>query len=312
MLSDTDTNTLKQPMTLTKPAADYLKKLALYSAIATSAAIAIALAPGPLKLVPQLILGALFVHGLELQHEMVHQRHFGKRWGDALGFLLGLPMWIEFTEYRLTHSHHHRAVGTPEDDEEAPAYDSGRLTALCSFVLDLALLGHYWRILRKAIWGVIGNTDALRQAMGNSGKTAPQRAIQLIMRGYRVLVLVLLGAVALSVIEHTDVLIQLWLVPVLLAGPIHVLVELPEHWGCRTTSTDIMVNTRTIVPSRFADWFTNGNCWHVEHHCKPAMPMADLPALHTTLHPQIQCLNVGYIGFYQEFFKALFQRRQVA
>ena len=292
-------------MTLTKPAADYLKKLALYSAIAITAMVAIVLTPWPLKLLPQVILGAMFVHGLELQHEMVHQRHFGKRWGDAVGFLLGLPMFIEFTEYRLTHSHHHRAVGTPEDDEEAPSYASGQLQALWSFILDLLLLDHYWSMLRNATWGVIGNTDAIRHAMGNSGRTAPPMAIQLIMRGYRVMVLVLLGAIALSVIEHTDVFIQLWLIPLLFAGPIHCLVELPEHWGCSTTSTDIMVNTRTIAPSRFADWFTNGNCWHVEHHYKPAMPMADLPALHTTIHPQMKYFNVGYIAFYQEFFMAL-------
>ncbi|MEO1298588.1 MAG: fatty acid desaturase, partial [Cyanobacteria bacterium J06636_16] len=197
-------------MTLTKPVADYLKKLALYGAIATSAAIVIVIAPWPLKLLPQLILGAMFVHGLELQHEMVHQRYFGKRWGDAIGFLLGLPMFIEFTEYRFTHSHHHRAVGTP-DDEEAPSYESGQLKALGSFVLDLSLLGHYQSILQNAIWGVMGNTEAIRHAMGNSGKTAPPMAMQLIMRGYRVMVLVLLGAIALAVIEHTDVFIQLWL-----------------------------------------------------------------------------------------------------
>ena len=309
MLSNTDTYTLKLQMTFTKPAADYLKKLALFSAIATTAAIVIMLTPWPLKLLPQLILGAMLVHGLELQHEMVHQRHLGKRWGDAIGFLLGLPMFIEFTEYRLTHSHHHRAVGTPDDDEAAPSYASGELQALGSFILDLLLVDHYGSILRNTIWAVRGNTEAIRLAMGTTGKTAPKMAIQLIMRGYRVMMMVLLGAIALSVMAHTDVFIQLWLVPLLFAGPIHALVELPEHWGCSTTSTDIMVNTRTIVPSRLANWFTNGNCWHIEHHYKPAMPMAELPALHTTLQPQIKYLNVGYIAFYQEFFMTLLRQQ---
>lgn len=303
---------LEVHMTLTKPAAEYVKKLALYGAIATSATMAIVIAPWPLKFLPQLILGAMFVHGLELQHEMMHQRHFGKRWGDAIGFLLGLPMFIEFTEYRLSHSHHHRAVGTPEDDEEAPAYSLVPRQAVGSFCLDLLLLDHYWSILQNAGWAAIGNTEAIRQEMGNSGKHAPKLAIQRITRGYRVMLLVLLVAIALSGVAHTDIFIQLWLVPLLFAGPIHALVELPEHWGCSTTSTDIMVNTRTIVPSRFADWYTNGNCWHVEHHCKPAMPMADLPVLHTTLQPQMQCLSRGYLAFYQEFFTALLQRRQLA
>ena len=299
-------------MTLTKPAADYLKKLALYSTIVISAAVAILLTPWPLKLLPQLILGAMFVHGIELQHEMVHQRHFGKLWGDLIGFVLGLPMLVEFTEYRLTHSHHHRVVGTPEDDEQAPAYESGQLMALLSFALDLVMLGHYWEILQNAFWGMMGNTTAIRHAMGHTGKVAPAAAMRLITRGYRVIVLAVLGAIALSFALHTNWFVQLWLIPLLFAGPIHVLVELPEHWGCSTTSTDIMINTRTIVPSPFADWFTNGNCWHVEHHCKPAMPMAGLPTLHTTLQPQIKCLNLGYKDFYQEFLTTLLQSQQVA
>ncbi|MEM9007345.1 MAG: fatty acid desaturase [Cyanobacteria bacterium P01_F01_bin.86] len=295
-------------MTLTKLAADYLKKLVLYGAIAITAMMAIMLVPWPLKLLPQLILGAMFVHGLELQHEMVHQRHFGKRWGDAIGFLLGLPMFVEFTEYRLTHSHHHRAVGTSEDDEAPPTYESGELHALGSFILDLLLVDHYRSILQNAIGSVLGNTQTIRHGIGSSGKTAPPMTIHLIMRGYQVMVLVLLGAIAFSVVVQTDMFLQLWLIPFLFAGPIHALVELPEHWGCSTISTDIMVNTRTIVPNQFADWFTNGNCWHVEHHYKPAMPMADLPTLHRTLQPQIQCLNIGYITFYQEFFRTLLRR----
>jgi len=296
-------------MTLSKPAADYLKKLALYGTLITASATCTLIAPWPLKLLPQFILGAMFAHGVELEHEMIHQRHFNKPWGDAIGFLLGLPMLVEFTHYRITHSYHHRAVGTP-DDEESFSYDFGQLGAPLSFALHLSMVSHYSHVLKNFGHAVLEDTAAICRRMGNAGKTVPPAALQLITRGYRVMVLVVLGAVALSFALHTTMVVQLWLIPLLFANPIHALVELPEHWGCHTASTDMMVNTRTIRPSRFADWFTNGNCWHVEHHYKPAIPMADLPQLHDQIAPNIQFLTGGYGQFYREFFTALFQPRQ--
>jgi len=295
-------------MTLSKPAVDYLKKLALYGAIAAVAIVTILIAPWPWKIGPQLVLGAMFAHGVELEHEMIHQRHFGRRWGDAIGFLLGLPMFVEFTRYRITHSYHHRAVGTP-DDEESFSYNFGQLGAPLSLALHLSMANHYGTVLQNIGYALVGNQSAMRRRMGNSGKTTPQAAIRLIMRGYRVMGLFVMGAIALSVIFHTTLFLQLWLLPLAFASPIHALVELPEHWGCYTESPDMMINTRTILPSRFADWFTNGNCWHVEHHYKPATPMADLPAMHAAIAPQIKFLNYGYGEFYREFLVTLWQSR---
>ena len=291
-------------MTLSKPAADYLQKLALYGAIAAASVTAILLLPWPLKLLPQAVLGAMFAHGVELEHEMIHQRHFGKRWGEAIGFLLGLPLLVEFTRYRISHSYHHRAVGTPHD-EESFSYDFGRLGAPLSFALHLTMLSHYRSVAHNISAAVRGDTAALRRRLGQAGKTAPPAAIAHIVRGYRVMGALVVGAIALSLLLQTSLWVELWLVPLVFAGPIHALIELPEHWGCVTDSPDMMVNTRTILPSRFADWFTNGNCWHVEHHYKPAMPMADLPQLHAAIAPQIKYLNYGYGEFYRGFFAAL-------
>lgn len=298
-------------MTLAKPAANYLQKLALYGTITALSIISILLAPWPLKLLPQLFLGAMFAHGVELEHEMIHQRHFGKRWGDAIGFLLGLPMFVEFTRYRITHSYHHRAVGTP-DDEESFSYNFGQLGAPLSFALHLSMVNHYGNVLKNVAYAWLGNTAAIRHNMGSAGKKAPPQALQYISRGYRVMGLVIVGAIALSLALDATLFLQIWLIPLLFASPIHALVELPEHWGCNTASTDMMVNTRTIVPSRFADWFTNGNCWHVEHHYKPSMPMNDLPKLHDQIVPKIKFLNLGYKEFYQMFLVAFFEKPQAA
>ncbi|MEM9770773.1 MAG: fatty acid desaturase [Cyanobacteria bacterium P01_D01_bin.73] len=298
-------------MTLTKPAADFLKKLGLYWGIGTAAVVATLLLPWHLKLIPQFVLGAMFAHGVELEHEMIHQRHFGKRWGDGIGFLLGLPMLVEFSRYRVTHCYHHRAVGTP-DDEESFSYDFGQLGAPVSFLLHLSMVSHYIGVVKNMAYALVGNRDRIRERMGNAGKTAARSAVRQIMRGYCVMAGLLVGAIALSIVLKSGLLIQLWLIPLIFANPIHALVELPEHWGCDTTSTDMMVNTRTITPSAFAYWFTNGNCWHVEHHYRPALPMADLPELHGEIAPQIQFSNHGYGEFYLQFFAALFKSQKLA
>ncbi|WP_448596376.1 fatty acid desaturase [Thermoleptolyngbya sp.] len=291
-------------MTLSVSTASFLKKLAIYGAIAAVTISCILLFPQPFKLPFQFVLGVMFAHGVELSHEMIHQKHFGRRWGGAIGFLLGLPLGVEFTRYSITHSYHHRAVGTP-DDEESFSYDFGRLGAPLSFLLHLSMLSHYCTVAHGLLNSLLGNEAAIRDRMGPAGKTAPHRAIARVMRGYRIMALLLFAVVLLSLALRTTAFIHLWLIPLLFAGPVHALIELPEHWGCQRDTTDMMVNTRTILPSRFADWLTNGNCWHVEHHYKPSLPMADLPKLHEAIAPQIKYLNLGYGEFYREFFIAL-------
>ncbi|MFQ3629601.1 MAG: fatty acid desaturase, partial [Cyanobacteriota bacterium] len=125
-------------MILSVSTASFLKKLAIYGVIAAITIPCILLFPFPFKLPFQFVLGVMFAHGVELSHEMIHQKHFGRRWGGAIGFLLGLPMGVEFTRYSITHSYHHRAVGTP-DDEESFSYDFGKLGAPLSFLLHLSM-----------------------------------------------------------------------------------------------------------------------------------------------------------------------------
>lgn len=293
-------------MTLSVSTASFLKKLAIYGAIAAVTIPCILLFPFPFRLLFQFVLGVMFAHGVELSHEMIHQKHFGRQWGGAIGFLLGLPMGVEFTRYSLTHSYHHRAVGTPED-EESFSYDFGKLSAPLSFLLHLSMLSHYCTVARSLLNSLLGHEAAIRISMGPAGTTAPRWAIANVMRGYRVMALLLFGIGLITAVLQTPVFVHLWLVPLLFAGPVHALIELPEHWGCQRDTTDMMVNTRTILPSRFADWLTNGNCWHVEHHYKPALPMADLPRLHEAIAPQIKYLNLGYGEFYREFFTELWR-----
>jgi fatty acid desaturase len=284
----------------------FVQKLGLYVGLMVGFSAMILAVPWGLKPLPAALLGAMFAHGVELAHELIHQKHFDGNWQRGLGWLLGLPMLVEFSRYTVTHSHHHRRVGTAED-QESFGYDFEQLNQPLGFALHLSMLRHYQTALQNIGWALSGQSSQLQQELGQAGKTLPAKALGRIVHGYCGFGVALLAVVGLSLGLQTTVGLQLWLLPLIFAGPIHALVELPEHWGCTLNTPDCLHNTRTIVPSPFTQWFTNGNCWHVEHHHNPGVPIGQLGALHPQLHPQIRFLNQGYSSFYREFWQSLWR-----
>lgn len=298
-------------MKTAQSAQNFYQKLLLYVALVLAFGALTVLLPWPAKLLPQLFLGAMFAHGIELEHELIHQKHFGGGWRRWVGTALGLLMLVDFTRYRVTHSHHHRALGTT-DDEESFAYDFEQLATPAGLALHLSMVGHYRAVFQRIGMAVRGDRTALQTDMGKAGRSLTAARLAEIHQGYWLFAAAIALAVTLSLLFHSTLALQLWAIPLIFASPIHALVELPEHWGCQTDVTDTFVNTRTILPSALMGWFTNGNCWHVEHHAKPAMAMQALPQLHSTHAAQIKYLNYGYGEFYRQFWAALWRQRAAA
>jgi len=253
----------------------------------------------------QFLLGVMFAHAVELSHEMIHQNHFGKFLGDCIGFILDLPMLVNYNRYFVAHSFHHRAVGTPSD-KESFSYNTSQLGAPATFILYISMYDHFVDVVRSIYFALVGNNTFLIDRMGEAGSTAPEKVIKKIRLSYILMFSVCFVAFCLSALLKNTIAVEIWLIPLLFAAPVHALIELPEHWNCDSGSSDIIKNSRTIIPSAFSEWLTNGNCWHVEHHLKPAMPMNELPNLHTSISSQIIYLNTGYLNFYSQFFNKLF------
>ncbi|WP_265333407.1 fatty acid desaturase [Burkholderia cenocepacia] len=71
-----------------------------------------------LKIVGILLIGAMYAHGVELQHQALHYQGFrSKRLNMVFGVLLGMPMLVSFHAYQDSHLRHHRLLGTPENKE---------------------------------------------------------------------------------------------------------------------------------------------------------------------------------------------------
>lgn len=252
--------------------------------VATSASVTILL---------QLLLGAAFAHGVELQHQALHQSGFrSRRINRLVGMMLGLPMLVSYSSYQDSHLFHHKALGKPEDAEFFEYGDKTERQFL-AVIKHFFLINHFCDFLKNVI-------DSLNGRQFKT-KLIPQNADRI-----RIEYLLMAAAVASVFFVNSELLVKCWIIPLFLfAAPIHALIELPEHYACNKDSIDVFANTRSIKTHRFASWFTNGNNYHVEHHWIASLPVEQLASVHPKIEPQIQHLSSSYFSFYRRFFSTL-------
>lgn len=272
----------------------FLSRVLLYAALAAGCIAAILLTRGVVSFLFMALLGLLYAHAVELQHQALHNTGFpNKVWNRATGFLLGLPMLVSFSDYQHSHLRHHRLLGT-SDDREFFNYGYDRLTSLKPLLRHLLMAGHYRDVTR-----FIGGSLLGRLKPDMKRETAVK-----IRTEYQLMALAIAAAVALSIAFRTTLFVEVWLVPLLFAIPAHALIELPEHWSRDHGSLDVRNNTRTIGASLLAYWYTNGNNYHIEHHWLPSVPNDRLPHLHRRIQGEIEIDS--YPSFYKRFFLELY------
>ncbi|MCF3178965.1 fatty acid desaturase [Streptomyces polychromogenes] len=239
------------------------------------------------------LLGILYTHMVELQHQCLHHSAFLKVGRHrAVGAVLGLPMFVSYSHYRIRHLQHHRYLGTDQDTEFF-GFDTRQpmtLRVLLRGMFDYQRLGtvaaesyRSWRGTWSYEYGQV--SERIRR---NS------------MLEYRLMALLFLAAVAASVAGYGTLVLELWVLPLLLvATPMHFLVELPEHINCENDTTDVLRNTRSISGSRFSTWLTNGNNLHVEHHAAMTVPINRLRERHDEVKEFAKFVDHSYWSFYR-------------
>jgi fatty acid desaturase len=232
--------------------------------------------------------GLMFAHLLELQHQCLHNTATGWRtWDRIIGVLLGLPMLVSFSDRRKHHLHHHRYLGTPQD-QEFFSYDYGTLHSWRGLTIHFLMVGHYAYVIKKVRQALCDRSDLEEEMLSSQARIE-----------YALISLWVIGQLLAAVLGYV-IVVRLCVLPLVVAIPCHVLIELPEHWGCQRTR-DVMANTRTIRASKIAVWFTNGNNYHVEHHLCAGMPNDSLPDIHAVIRENIAYRNTSYWQFYWEF-----------
>ncbi|MEW9513662.1 fatty acid desaturase family protein [Streptomyces bacillaris] len=244
------------------------------------------------------LLGLMYAHAIELQHEALHGIGLRSSRANTLaGVLLGIPMLISFAAYRSSHMRHHRRLGTPDNREFFDYGDqygeesSSPVRSAFLWVYRFSMTGHYAQFL----------VVCAKLAVGRRLPDERPSAMRGIRRDHALLAGVLAATVTASLLTGSLLAVWLWLLPLAVANPVHALIELPEHYRCRTDTTDVLGNTRSITSSKLMAWFTNGNNFHVEHHLMPSLPISQLSELHTALMGR----HHFYHRTYRDFFRWL-------
>lgn len=253
------------------------------------------------RLVGVILIGLMFAHTAELQHETLHNIGFrSQRANTIAGTVLGIPMLVSFAAYRSAHLRHHRYLGTPLNREffdygdQYGALAKSRFGAALSWLVRMSMLYHY-RLF------VVNTWQALRGAPFDGETATVSRRIR---RDHLLILGLIVASVAISALLGSFLVVWLWLLPlVAVAAPVHAAIELPEHYRCKTLDQNVFANTRTIRSNWLMTWFTNGNNFHVEHHLMPNMPIERLPELHVRVRDQLQHFHPTYVSFFRSLFR---------
>jgi fatty acid desaturase len=240
-----------------------------------------------------LVIGLMYAHLVELQHECLHEHPFRARRRNRLfGFLCGVFMFSSYSHYKYEHLRHHALLGR-EDNKEFFNYRFHTLSSRLGFVRGAFHLGRYSDVGRE-VWRACTG----RPVPDVNRPTAARR----IQAEYRVFAGLAVAGVAFTVVTGNPLALLAWLAPLLLvAEPMHFLIELPEHFGLNTQSDpSVLSNTRTVKAGRLATWFTNGNNMHTTHHAHPGVPMENVPVLTAMAQPHFEVVEESYWSFYRK------------
>lgn len=279
----------------------FLAKLGLAAALAAAGFLLALQGNIVLATAGVILLGAVYTHSVELQHQCLHHSAFtSPKPHRPVGVVLGLPLLVSYSHYRVRHLQHHRYLGTPRDSEFF-GFDTRR-------PVTLGLLGKGLFDYRRLVTVL---REVYRSCRGtwtyDLGQIAERKRRE-VMSEYRLIGALLGAAAVFCALGNGELLLRLWLAPLVFAVPMHFLVELPEHVLCDSASDDVLRNTRSITGSRLTTWFTNGNNLHIEHHAAMTVPLSRLRARHSEVQRRAVYLHRSYAGFFWQVLAEACQR----
>jgi fatty acid desaturase len=240
-----------------------------------------------------IILGLVYAHFTELQHELLHGHAFkSQRLNRGLGFICGLFMLNSFSHYKYHHLRHHRHLGTPQNSEffNYPEKGMDSPWKLASAALNPGRFIRVGALMFKSL------TGAKLQDIEDSKAQKHTR------QEYCAYFFIVAAAVAFTLLTGSWFLVLAWLIPmVLIAEPAHYLIELPEHFGLDAyTEPNFNRNTRSIEASPLARWYTNANNLHTAHHSLASVPMGRCQTLHDCSRASMEVIEPDYWTFYRK------------
>jgi fatty acid desaturase len=270
----------------------FILKLAIVVAITVVGGALALQANWPSMIAGFIVLGAIYTHAVELQHQCLHHSAFTKaRPHRPVGVLLGLPLLVSYSHYRVRHLQHHKYLGSPEDSEFF-GFDTRQPLTFRALFVGLFDYGRLLVILKEIFRSYRGTWTY------DLGQIADRRRREIVSE-YRLIGAVIAATAAVSAAGFGEYAVRLWIAPLVVAVPMHFLVELPEHILCDSETSDVLRNTRSITGSWLSTWFTNGNNLHVEHHAAMTVPINRLRERHSEVQELATYVDPTYGTFFR-------------
>ncbi len=213
----------------------------------------------------------------EACHALLHKNPRLNRW---IGFFCGLPGAVAVSAYRAIHLAHHAHTRTESDPDDIEVSTRTILPLAAAYVGTL-LIGIYLYIPTVARVGY--------QKANEAGKRA-------ILLEYTLMVITYAAA---GILVPTTTLIQLWLLPLFIAGQLSNVRGLAEH--ALMSSGNEFVDTRTVVSNRFVSFMMCNLNYHLEHHLFPGVPWYNLPKVHRLLNEEFRRAGASVYSSYTVF-----------
>src|SRR5688500_17562854 len=98
-----------------------------------------------------IVVGLMYAHLVELQHECLHEHAFrDRRMNRLFGFLCGVWMFSSYSQYKYEHLRHHALLGRDEN-KEFFNYRFNRLDSIAGFIRGAWHLGRYVDVGRHVV-----------------------------------------------------------------------------------------------------------------------------------------------------------------
>jgi fatty acid desaturase len=263
---------------------------------------AVAMTWGTPWLVPIFIVHGILLNFLYAgQHELSHWTVFKTQglnefFGRLFGFVLFYPRDFD----QVQHFAHHRYTQNWQRDGELAR---ARYT-LRSYILWMLGPTYWYTRLRRIVRFAAGIVT--EPYIPASRKSTMVREARWHLAGYGLIA-------AASVIGHSWLALEVWLLPMLLLKPVHQLQNTIEHLGLAHVDT-ITSNTRSTRTNALMRWVGWNMQYHTAHHAFPGVPCYRLAELH---HDIFVARNappptMTYLGFQLAVLRAFSRGRTEA
>ena len=101
-----------------------------------------------------------------------------------------------------------------------------------------------------------------------------------------------------------DVLLHVWLIPIILGQPFLRMFLLAEHGRCPMIS-NMLENSRTTFTFLIVKLLSWNMSYHAEHHAYPAVPFFKLPELFKITENHLKTTDKGYFQFHKDYIHSL-------